>query len=76
MYIYFFKKAKGRTSQSGYFFRGPYFIFHLLSCHGGAHLRELTQEPYVRHLDPKLSCLLGKKTKKEELMTYCCCSLF
>lgn len=41
IFIYFFKKAKGRISQSGYFFRGPYFIFHLLSCHGGANFENL-----------------------------------
>lgn len=60
------------------FFQGPYFIFNLLSCHGGAYLRELIQEPYIRHMDPKLSCLLGKKRgeKKEEFIIYCYCSLF
>lgn len=38
---------------------------HLL-FHEGAYLRELTQEPYIRHMDPKLSCLLGNKKGKKK----------
>lgn len=59
-----FLKSKRKTFPKWIFFLKTVFHISFVIVPWGSRFWELTQEPYIRHMDPKLSYLLEKKNMK------------